>query len=329
MFLVADHFEPVDMATVKEWAKRYRAVARKHRDSDGKFPQHTWFYPIEYWDRFGALSARQVQILCRLSREGFGEIEMQWHHFNDTAETLRIKLRQAKDRYGKMGIFETIEGKKAFGFVHGNWALDNSIIIDGRNYCGVNNELIILKNEGCFADFTFPAFGTIAQPSKINSIYYAIDDPKQPKSYNQGFDVEVAKKQRYDLMIFEGPLVVNLFRQYIDRATIQQTESPSPRRIDSWIKANIHVKGQPQWIFVKVHTHGALPGDKEIWLGHDIDKMFSYLERKYNDGKDYILHYVTAREAYNIVKAAEDGLKGNPNNYRDYKVKPYKYKYSL
>src|SRR5262249_39602993 len=34
------------------------------------------------------------------------------------------------------------------------------------------------------------------------------------------------------------------------------------------------------------------------------------------------LHFVTAREAYNIVKAAEAGLSGNPNDYRDYEILP-------
>lgn len=31
------------------------------------------------------------------------------------------------------------------------------------------------------------------------------------------------------------------------------------------------------------------------------------------------------RETYNSIKAAEAGLKGNPNEYRDYIIKPYLY----
>ncbi len=34
------------------------------------------------------------------------------------------------------------------------------------------------------------------------------------------------------------------------------------------------------------------------------------------------LHYVTAREAYNIVKAAEAGKSGDPNDYRDFEIPP-------
>ena len=51
-----------------------------------------------------------------------------------------------------------------------------------------------------------------------------------------------------------------------------------------------------------------------------MDETFSFLEEKYNDGRDYILHYVTARELYNLAKAAEAGEVGDPEQYRDYKV---------
>jgi hypothetical protein len=34
------------------------------------------------------------------------------------------------------------------------------------------------------------------------------------------------------------------------------------------------------------------------------------------------LHFACAREAYNIVKAAEAGLAGNPNDYRDFLISP-------
>ena len=53
------------------------------------------------------------------------------------------------------------------------------------------------------------------------------------------------------------------------------------------------------------------------------DALFDYLDRKYNDGDTYRLHYVTAREAYNIIKAAEMGLEGAPSSFRDFLVKPY------
>ena len=57
-------------------------------------------------------------------------------------------------------------------------------------------------------------------------------------------------------------------------------------------------------------------------LGDPMEAMHEYLERQYNDGNKYVLHYVTARETYNIIKAAEAGMDGNPGSYRDYLLPP-------
>jgi hypothetical protein len=57
-------------------------------------------------------------------------------------------------------------------------------------------------------------------------------------------------------------------------------------------------------------------------LGAPMDAMHAYLERAYNDGSRYVLHYVTAREAYNIIKAAEVGHAGDPGRFRDYPLPP-------
>jgi hypothetical protein len=51
--------------------------------------------------------------------------------------------------------------------------------------------------------------------------------------------------------------------------------------------------------------------------------MLDALEHDYNDGRKYVLHYVTAREAYNVVMAAVDGHTGNPVDYLDYVIPPY------
>lgn len=91
-----------------------------------------------------------------------------------------------------------------------------------------------------------------------------------------------------------------------------------PKRIDAWIRAGIHVHGRPDWVFVKVFCHGGQ--DYQSVLGEETDRMFTYLENNYNDGTKYQLHYVTAHEAYNIVKAAEDGNNGNPSQYKNYKL---------
>ena len=325
MFLMVDHFEPSKQTNVNVWTKRYPEIASKYSDSNGFNPQYTWFFPIE---QKNDIFARQISDLCK---KGYGEIQMHLHHLNDTSESLKTKILEGINRYQKYGIFITIDDTINFGFVHGNWALDNSVMKSGKNMCGVNNELTVLKSLGCFADFTFPATGSMAQPMKINSIYYAKDDQLSSKSYNTGIDVNVGKSNDQDLMIIEGPLTLdwsNFFNQgypNIENAQLQSSQLPTPKRIDAWVNNRIHVKGKMNWIFIKTYTHGASPKNwKMLFEGGGFEMMFSYLQKKYNDGRKYILHYVTARETYNIIKAAEIGLKGDPSEFRDFIIKPYK-----
>jgi hypothetical protein len=46
----------------------------------------------------------------------------------------------------------------------------------------------------------------------------------------------------------------------------------------------------------------------------------AYMQSRFNDGTRWKLHSVTARELYNIVRAAEDGHSGDPGGFRDYEI---------
>lgn len=331
LFCFVDHFEPMwlnppyeqEVERVRRWTEEYPRLARNHRDADGCHPKHTFFYPEEEYRQ------EHLDAIASLCSSGFGELEIHLHHDNDTEQGVREKLsrftRLLQERHGAMSRFPD-SGKPAWGFIHGNWALDNSLA-DGSQ-CGVNNELIVLKEEGCYADFTLPSAPSSAQTRKINSIYYAKDDPKAPKSHDDGRDVTVGGKPWGDLMIIQGPLMLNWKNRKwgvlprIENGDIRSVYPPTPERVDLWVEAGIHVKGRPEWVFVKVYTHGTQERDMECLLGEPVDRMFSYLEQRYNDGHDYQLHYVTAREMYNIAKAAEAGNSGNPNDYRDFILPP-------
>jgi hypothetical protein len=88
----------------------------------------------------------------------------------ETSDSYRKKLKDAKKKFSEVGALTTIDGKNTFAFIHGNWNLDNTPSISG-SVSGVTNELDLLREEGCFADFTYPAFGTAAQPKIVNTIY--------------------------------------------------------------------------------------------------------------------------------------------------------------
>jgi hypothetical protein len=127
-------------------------------------------------------------------------------------------------------------------------------------------------------------------------------------------------------MVVHGILGINWkdrrhgLRPAYDDGSITNIFPGDPVRVDYWVDTAIHVPGRPEWIFIKLYTHGNSSADKEANLGEASDRMYEYLESNYNDGVRYRLHYVTAREFYNIVKAAEAGKQGNPNDYRDFEI---------
>src|SRR5262249_43902063 len=153
--------------------------------------------------------------------------------------------------------------------------------------------------------------GVCAQPQKTNSIYYATDTPL-PKSYDTGIDVAVDRPPSGDLLIFQGPSVIDWSRGRVEMAAVESFAPPSPDRLDAWLKANVHVQGRPEWIFVKLHTHGMQSQD--TMLGRALDDTFRAMVETWNR-PPFRLHFVTAREAYNIVKAAEAGRSGDPSQY--------------
>jgi hypothetical protein len=337
MFAFVDHFEPGNRnaspeqqkSRVNAWIERYPSLASRHRDSDGICPQHTFFFPPHY-DTHNHLE--RVVGLCS---QGYGEVEMHLHHdrqppWPDDESSLEKKIRDCISSFSRYGVFCLPNGQKAYGFIHGDWALANSL--KGEKHCGINSELAILKRTGCYADFTFPVCNE-AQPKLANTIFYAQTGLYHPKPYNiQPLPVQSGKKPPNDsLMLIQGIIGLrwksrtHTFKPSIEQSNMDISDQPFPERIDYWVKKGIHVKGKPEWVFIKIHTHGSREEDRDLLLGNICDEMFTYLESRYNDGKQYILHYVSAREMFNIIRAAENGRNGNPNHYRDHVIERYCY----
>jgi hypothetical protein len=329
LFCFVDHYEPgwqkpgydTECARVARWRSDYPKLCEKHRDSDGRAPIHTFFYPEEEY------RPEHLNALVELCKMGLGEIEIHLHHDNDTDETVRQKFRGFArllvEAHGALPV-DAKTGQPQWAFIHGNWALDNARP-DGR-WCGVNNELQVLREEGCYADFTLPAAPDPCQTRIINRIYYATDDPKRPKSHDHGVRVRVGSPAVGDLMLIQGPLGLNWnSRKFgviprIENSDVRTSCPPSPDRIDAWVATGIHVEDRPEWVFVKVHTHGTQERDMDTLLGPAMDRAFAHLESTYNDGQKWKLHYVSAREMFNIAKAAEAGMTGNPGGYRDFLI---------
>lgn len=314
---VADHYEPKlggappvqAAARVARWADEYPKLCESFRDSDGRPPRHSFFYPEEEYE------PEYLDALAKICRDGYGEVEIHLHHDHDTANGLREKLLRFKkllrDRHGLLGT-DRQSGETAYGFIHGNWALDNARS-DGR-WCGVNNELDILRETGCYADFTLPSAPSETQTRKINRIYWAVDDPAKPKSHNWGMDIGTGPVPENALLLIQGPLLLNWKRRKfglmpaIENACLQGSQPPSEARLDLWIRTRIRVPQRPEWVFVKLHTHGANEFNMPVLLGEPMRRFHQALQRRAAENPNFRFHYVSAREMNNLARAAVAGV---------------------
>lgn len=323
LICIADHFEPRwgnpsdDLARqrVERWVTQYPSLFGDLRDSDGRPPRHSFFFPIDQYD------AHHVDQLAALCRDGFGEVEIHLHHDADTADNLRMTLNRFTtlfaERHGLLS--RNRNGQLTYGFIHGNWALDNARP-DGR-WCGVNNELDVLRDTGCYADFTLPSAPSPTQTRTINQIYYAVDDPCCAKSHDRGVRVGEAVKPERSLMMIQGPLLLDWRRRTLENACLQHSQPPSIARLDHWIRAGVCVPTRPDWFFVKLHTHGAPEANQRILLGEAMQTFHRDLANRGRQDRRFRYHYVTAREMYNLARAAEAGFTGKVYEALDFELR--------
>ncbi len=291
---------------VRRWTDGYPVSVDGVSDSRGRAPQHTFFYPIECYQ------AAHIEQLAGLCRAGLGDLEVHLHHEDDSADNLRTVLLQATETlHQRHGLLrKNAGGQISYGFVHGNWALDNSHP-DGR-HCGVNSELTVLSETGCYADFTMPAAPSLEQTRTINSIYYAIDDPQLPKSHDSGVMSSRQKEcPSQGLLMIQGPLLVCqkrlLSKPRLENGNISGTQPPSISRFDDWLRARVNVRGSEDWLFVKLHTHGAQEKNAAVLLGTAM-REFHREVKATAEVRGFRYYYVTAWEMAQLVKQAERGL---------------------
>jgi hypothetical protein len=335
---LADHFEPSSMPgnnagyaprdtqqkRLENWCAEYPRNFGPFRDNDGHLFTHTYFYPAEQYER------AMVQQLAALCQDGWGEIEIHLHHGMtqaDTAENTRAQLvgfRDALAREHGCLSYENGDTIPKYVFVHGNFALANC----ANGYaCGVDNEIQILSETGCYSDMTYPtaAFHR-AQIAKINSLYECKLPFDRTAPQRGGHDLAAGKPVSKFPFIVQGPWMIDFDSSSrnglarIENGALTHVNPPSLRRLRLWKGAGITVQGRPDWIFIKLHTHGMDPLQTDTVLGAPMQHFLAELISGAGD-REEILHFVSAREMANIIVAACDGREGNPDQYRDYRYK--------
>jgi hypothetical protein len=333
LFAFVDHFEPeqtpgdpldLQVSRVADWIARYEAAAGGRRDSRGRPPRHTYFFPEEQY------RSEVLTPLAEHCARGFGEVEVHIHHDGDTEEAFRAKITRFTELLAGHRLLsrDRAGGGIRYGFIHGNWSLDNSRA-DGR-WCGLNNEITLLRDTGCYADFTMPSVpaegGT--QTRTVNSIYFADDDPLRPKSHDRGREVVFGGRGVGDLLLIQGPLALNwrsrtrVIFPKVESGDVSSTNPVTLERARLWIDQRISVAGKDDTVFVKVHAHGLKPRNFDFLLGGGLRSAFEILEGNFNDCLRHRLHYVTAREMANVVYAYNDGVNRPVEELFDYRFTP-------
>lgn len=327
---VCDHFEPLQagskegaLGRIEKWRQGFAPSIEGVKDSGGQAPRHTFFYPMEKYDPdiVGSIAALCSESAC--------ELEVHLHHDRDTSDNLRRTLREGVDRLAGHGALCRDEsGAVRYGFIHGNWALDHSHP-DGR-HCGVADELAILRETGCYADFTLPSAPNRTQTRTINKIYYAREDGR-PRSHEKGRRVISDRDRREpdmdELLIVQGPLGLNWDRRKfgilprIENSDLTSLNPPTLDRIHVWLECNITVAGRPNWVFAKLHTHGAKPENTAMFLGEPMRAFHRTLAEYAARDPKFHYHYATAREMVNMIHAAEAGHSGDPGQFRDFRYR--------
>jgi len=333
---LADHFEPAIVPEngrafapydeqerrVERWCKHYPRSVGRWRDHEGRPLVHTYFYPAEQYDR------NHLEQLSDFCHRGWGEVEIHLHHgldAPDSAENTRRVLTEFRDILAhKHSCLSYQQGSAIprYAFVHGNWALANSA---NGHQCGVDSEMRVLAETGCYADMTLPACPpNPAQTAKINSLYECGLPLEVRAPHRKGRDLQSGRPPRVFPLIVQGPLGINFAERnrvppfVIDSAALTRFQPPSLERLKLWKQAAICVRGKPDWLFIKLHCHAMDVNHQSSLLGDPMRRFLSELVAGAPQ-RNETLHFVSAREMVNIICAACDGKEGNPGNYRDYR----------
>jgi hypothetical protein len=337
IFVVANHFEPgwnregttldwnAQLGKLDRWCEQARAIGEAVRDADGTPFRHTNFYPAEQYH------PRLLQRLAELQAAGFGEVEVHLHHGveqPDTALNLRRALVEFRDALAlEHKCLSRLDGDDApkYAFVHGNLALANSA---GGRLCGVDSEMQILAETGCYVDMTLPSAPEQSQVARINAIYECGHPLDEAKPHRDGPSVRVGQKPPQLPVILTGPLVFNWTRRIrgvpvprLDDGALAANQPLDLARLNRWRSARIHVEGRPEWNFIKLYCHGFYHFDQASTIG---ERMKRFWEEAMEEGErtgEFKIHFASAREAFNMVMAATDGREGEPGLYRDYRLR--------
>jgi hypothetical protein len=281
---ITDHYEPfwkntdeqVAIDRVTAWREGWPKVADSIVDSAGRKPVYSFFYPEEEY------RPHLLDRLAEMTHDGIGDVEIHLHHDGEGEQNFIDRMGGFIETLtSRHGLLHHVDGRPVFGFIHGNWALDNSRA-DGQK-CGLNNELNLLLRLGCYADFTLPSAPHSTQTRMVNTIYWAVDDDCRAKSHDKGMPFETTPTQNGGaLLMIPGPLGIrstllgngDRFSPRLETGEIASYDPPTPTRIKAWLDLSPRIGDD---VFIKLYTHGTQERHSSFLLNGALQNLFHWL----------------------------------------------------
>ncbi len=293
---ITDHYEPLGQAgsmedalsRVAQWREKWPRIAQDApRDAAGQRPQYSFFYPEEEYRR------ELLDGLAEIVRLGVGDVEVHIHHRDEQRETFIQKMTEFCRRLtDDHGLLRQHEGRTVFGFIHGNWALDNSHP-KGLS-CGLNGEIALLRDLGCYADFTMPSAPSPTQGRLVNQIYWCTNNPDQrPRSFDHGIEATVGGGRRGDLLMITGPFGLRFSERPLPRLETGEMagyDPPTETRVRRWFDLAPTI-GED--LFLKLYTHGAKECNLGPLLTGDLGNLYRWLAEE-AERRGIEIHWATA-----------------------------------
>lgn len=311
---ITDHYEPlcmgasVDVALhrVAQWRNLWPEIAhRAPRDAAGLPPQYSFFYPQEEYRR------DILDGIGEIVRVGVGDVEVHLHHDREQRESFIDKVTEFCRRLVEdHGLLRQQNGRTVFGFIHGNWALDNSRP-DGK-WCGLPGEITLLRDLGCYADFTMPSLPSPTQSRIVNQIYWCTNNlDNRPRSFDKGIEASVGGGRRGDLLMITGPVGLRFSGRLVPRVEMGEIagyDLPTLARVRHWFDI-APIIGED--VFIKLYTHGAEDRNLGPLLHGGLANMYRWLaEEAARRGIE--IHWATAWQMYQAASALIEGCEPLP-----------------